>query len=513
VTPDRGTDGTGPTASDADSELARVLDGYLAALERGEPPDPDAMLAAHPALADRLRRCLGGLAVVARAGAALRGAGEAAIGPYRLVRELGRGGMGVVYEAVQEPPGRVVALKVILAGEFASPTDIARFQAEAEVIAGLDHPHIVPVYEVGTHGGRHYFSMKRLDGGTLTEHLDGYRDAPRRSAELVATIARAVHHAHQRGVLHRDLKPGNILLDEEGRPYVGDFGLARRIDLDSDLTRTSMLVGSPPYMAPEQAGGRRAEIRTATDVYGLGAILYALLTGRPPFRGETPLETIEQVRERTPKPPSALNPLVDRDLQTVCLKCLEKDPARRYESARELAEDLERWQRGEPVLARPASRLHRLDLWCRRPGRIHDAGAFAIVLAGMLLTWAGSGLALIAAGVLVADRPWAIASHLLRAILIFYVPMILIGWRTLVGRGWAIRAGLGLALAGVAALVADLIWQPYDLGGVYSDEDLSQRIAHDLLILALTTALVAAYGLALRAQRARRVDRPARPAD
>ncbi len=301
---------------------------------------------------------------------------------YEVRRLLGRGGMGIVYEAHQNSLNRSVALKLIRSGSFASESELLRFQREAEAVAQLDHPHIVPIYEVVQRHGRHFFSMKLISGTSLDQRLCEFAADPRAAARLVATIAEAIHHAHQRGILHRDLKPANILLDENGEPHVTDFGLAKRIDGDSELTHSRTLIGTPSYMAPEQTTRGRGQVSTATDVYGLGTILYALLAGRAPFVGTTLVDTLDMVRTQYPEPPSRLNPRVPHDLEVICRKCLEKEPDRRYPSAMALSEDLLRWVRGEPILARPVSLPVRAAMWCRR----NPALAATTALAALTLT-------------------------------------------------------------------------------------------------------------------------------
>lgn len=415
-----------------DQRLQEVLLAYVEAAESGSPHDREQFLARHPEFAAELTEFFAGqdkfdglaapLRWVARAVLqatpipgdtpfpGLADAGDPSSSPptktrsfgdYELLQELGRGGMGVVYKARQKSLNRLVALKMIRASRLASAADLQRFRAEAEAAASLDHPNIVPIYEVGTLEGQPYFSMKLVSGGNLeavvrAQDLGSTREGCRTAAQLVAKVARAVHHAHQRGVLHRDLKPSNILLaggsdrihavqsgspDESGHcePLVADFGLAKRLEGKASLTDTGAIVGTPTYMAPEQGVGKRGTVTTATDVYGLGNQLYVLLTGRPPFQGETPLETLAQVKEQQPEPLRRRNPQIDRDLETICLKCLEKEPQRRYPSAAALADDLERWLAGRPIQARPINRVAHFWRWCRRNRTLAGVGVLAVL--------------------------------------------------------------------------------------------------------------------------------------
>ena len=326
--------------------------------------------------------------------------GESALpvlfGGYELLEELGRGGMGVVYKARQVALNRPVALKMLLHGRFSDAAFIDRFHLEAEAAAHLDHPNIVPIYEVGVHTGQPFYQHEAHRGpqsGPSNAEC-GMRNAEwmRRSAELLAKIARAVHYAHQHGVLHRDIKPHNILMDAEGQPYLADFGLAKLLGEETGPTLSTGVIGSPEFMAPEQAAGKTRQVTTAADVYGLGAVLYTLLTGKAVFHADTPLETVRRVIEREPVAPRMLNPAVDRNLETICLKCLQKEPAKRYASAQALAEDLESWLRAEPIQARRATQAERIWLWCRRqPVRASLIGALALAVAlglsGVIWEW------------------------------------------------------------------------------------------------------------------------------
>ncbi|MGD9647162.1 MAG: serine/threonine-protein kinase [Pirellulales bacterium] len=399
---------TGRATDASDALLAQLVDGLVQSLRAGRFPDIDELIAAHPELAGELRelwpalllaeglgsqaaRLARGEIVLAedfaeRAADGPRGSsadsptielprpGDAAapsddadaaagsglsagtlpreFGDYELIAELGRGGMGVVYLARQRSLHRHVAIKMLLRREIASADDLARFQAEPTSAARLDHPQIVPVYEVGQWQGQPYFSMKYVEGKTLADRLAEGPLSSREAAQLLAPICRAIHYAHERGVLHRDLKPSNILLDRDGRPHVTDFGLAKRLSTDDTLTGTGMIVGTPSYMAPEQAAGNRGQIGPASDVYGLGTILYQAVTGRPPFQAASAVDTVLMVLEQDPLPPRLFNAKVDRDLELVVLRCLQKPIDLRYPTAAALADDLEAYLAGEPVAAR-----------------------------------------------------------------------------------------------------------------------------------------------------------------
>jgi WD40 repeat protein len=387
-------------------DLERVLADYLHAVEAGAAPDRVALLQKYPELAADLQSFFRNRDAMERIAEPIKeqvpepvtigpastdipvGTFVRYFGDYELLQEIARGGMGVVWKARQTSLNRIVALKMILAGQLASAADVARFHSEAEAASHLDHPNIVPIYEIGEHEGQHYFSMKLVEGGSLASRG---RQPSEQAARLLVTVARAVHHAHQRGILHRDLKPGNILIDAEGQPHVTDFGLAKRqgelgsATGDRGLTVTGAIVGTPAYMSPEQARAEK-QLTTAVDIYSLGAILFEMLTGRPPFVAQSPLDTVLQLLEQEPPAPRSIYHDVDRDLETICLKCLNKDPQRRYDSAAALADDLQRWLGGEPILARPVGTGERLVKWVRR--RPATAALIAVSVLAVLVLFA-----------------------------------------------------------------------------------------------------------------------------
>ena len=333
---------------------------------------------------------------------AAAGLGQAALprrfGDYEILEQIGEGGMGVVYKARQRSLDRLVALKLLpLTGPHARPEFIKRFHAEAVVAASLQHPNIVTIHEVGLHEGQHFFAMDYVAGRSLAEVVGNCPLPPKQAARYLQGTAEAVHYAHERGILHRDLKPSNILIDAQDLPRVADFGLARRLDSDSELTLTGQVLGSPHYIPPEQAAGKRQGLSRRSDVYGLGAILYHLLTGRPPFVGEEMAETLQLVLNTDPVSPRLLNPLVPRDLETICLKCLEKEPAQRYATAQAVAEELAHFLRGEPIAARPVGVVGRLCRWCRRKPALAGAVGGLVLsvvlgLVGVLWQWSQTRL-------------------------------------------------------------------------------------------------------------------------
>lgn len=389
--------------------LDEIVTAYLKAAEAGQAPSREELLARHPDLAEDLAAFLSAQSQVNRLASPLIGTdvdaptvglassnGVAAgtrvgyFGDYNLLEEIGRGGMGVVYKARQESLNRTVALKMILAGQFANESDVKRFHAEAESAAKLDHPGIVPVYEVGQHESQHYFAMAYVEGESLAHRLAQGLLAPREAAELTRKVAEAVAYAHVEGVIHRDLKPANILIDKNGQPRLTDFGLAKSVrgepgaSATGELTATGQILGTPSYMPPEQVSGARGVVGPLADVYSLGAVIYCQLTGRPPFQADNPLDTLLQVLHREPVQPRLLNPAVPRDLETICLKCLEKEPRKRYSSAQELGADLQRFLSNEPIQARPVGTIERSWRWCRRNPAVAclAASLFIVMVSG-----------------------------------------------------------------------------------------------------------------------------------
>jgi serine/threonine-protein kinase len=396
--------------TDRDERLIGLLANLTDESRAGRDADLDTLAERHPDLADELRELWAAVTIAEELGRttdpldplttlayptnaphahhATAPEGER-FGDCILMEEIGRGGMGVVYRAHQLDLGRTVALKRLLLGESASATDLARFRAEAESSARLDHPGIVPVYSVDSFQGEPYFLMRYIQGTTLAARLAGGPLPPLEAARLLLPVALAIHHAHEHGVLHRDLKPSNILIDAEGHPYVSDFGLAKDVSAEVSLTATGAVLGTPSYMAPEQAAGGRGEVGPASDVYSLGAILYQMLTGRPPFQAASALDTILLVLEQDPVPPRVLNPKADTDLSMIALRCLQKSPAQRYPSAASLAKDLEAFLDGRPVSARSTSLF---ALAARLMGESHNA----VVVENWGFLWMCHSVALIA---------------------------------------------------------------------------------------------------------------------
>ncbi len=389
-----------------DPQFQSILAECLEKLERGESLDREAIEARHPDYAEQLREFLDDHELLRQMATAEQdeivldptiasgsghnsfAAGESIqyIGEYRILSEIARGGMGIVFKARQRNLKRIVALKMILAGRLANEADKERFRREAQVAAGLKHPNIVPVHEIGEYKGHHYFTMDFIEGQSLAEALRDETLAPRRAAEITKTIAEAVHYAHQQGTLHRDLKPANVILDAYDKPHITDFGLAKIAADDSgessnDLTATGQILGTPSYMSPEQASGTHALVGPASDIYSLGAVLYACLTGRAPFVADSAVDTLMQVIHDEPAPPRTLNSKLPRDLETICLKCLHKEPQRRYGSAAELGDDLGRWLSNEPIKARRVSFAEKGWLWCKRRPAVSGMGVAILLVA------------------------------------------------------------------------------------------------------------------------------------
>jgi WD40 repeat protein len=380
----------------AEGRLDEVIALYLEGERQGTAPERDELLRRHPDLADGLRAFFADrdrfLTMAETVGPAAPPPAPGPFAGYELLEEIGSGGMGVVYKARQRTPNRLVALKMIRTGARPAADDLRRFRREAEAVAGLQHANIVPIHEVGEHAGQPFFTMKLIEGGSLAQHLQRFKGQPRACARLLATVARAVHHAHQRRIIHRDLKPANILLEggpddpaEALVPHITDFGLAKQVggaEPGSGATQPGVLIGTPAYMAPEQASGK-VEVTTACDVWALGAVLYECLTGRPPFRAASTFDTLQQVTHREPPAPRSLDRRIDRDLETICLKCLQKEPPARYGSAEALADDLERWLSGRPIRARRAGVLERTRKWARRQPVVAGLLLAVLVVAGL----------------------------------------------------------------------------------------------------------------------------------
>ena len=455
----------------ATGSIRLLLDRYLDLRSRGESVALEDLCRDAPELFADLRREIARVELMGSTRsddtAVNRSAGSSlllgpVVGGYELLEELGRGGMGVVFKARQVSLKRLVALKLVLAGDFERPEGRESFLAEAAAVARLNHPNVVQIFECGTHDDRLYFSMELCEGGSLAQRLRSGPLSPREAAALLRPLAEGAQAAHDQGIIHRDLKPGNILLASGGReppegersagsprplaefiPKISDFGLAKQTN--ADLTGSGTVYGTPQYMAPEQTVDAGA-IDHRADVYALGAILYECLAGRPPFQAAPPLEIVDQVRHREPVPVRQLQPGVPRDLETICLKCLSKEPQRRYATARELADDLGRFLQGEPIQARLSGLLERLTRWCQRPERVPLAGRLAIFIFGSLAVWKLLAVVLVALGIGIVPRdPGECVFQGLALIGILNVPQIGIGFAVLAR--WPPAPWIGTILA------------------------------------------------------------------
>jgi hypothetical protein len=393
---------------------------------------------------------------------------------YELLGEVGHGAGGIVYRALHLRLNRTVALKIVQESQCSQPENLVRFLQEAEVVAGLRHPYIAQIYEVGQLDSRPYYTMEFMEGGSLAQKCARAPQPPRQAAQMVEMLARAVQTAHQCGIIHRDLKPSNVLLASDGTPRITDFGLAKRVQGDSGLTQTGAVMGTPSYMPPEQAEGKK-EVGPAADIYALGAILYEMLTGRPPFVGVTVLDILNQVKNHEPLPFTRLRIRVPRDLETICLKCLQKDPQQRYACAVDLAEDLRRFLDGRPIVARPIGWLASLWLWSRRAERITGAGIFSVSLGITGILWSVLGITVLASGWYPIARPYEAILYLGVFIGLAYVPFILTGIGVIARKLFSLWSGSGICLFGftfsLSMIFQDTLGFVFEFGGVQSNPE------------------------------------------
>ncbi len=429
-----------------EERLASIIATLSDRVAKGETVMLDQAVTQHPEFAEDLRELWGAIMLADAVGshALALTQSEASIevpstaielpatfGDYELLEEIGRGGMGIVYRAIQISLNREVAVKMLLRGQLASQDDEARFRQEAESAAQLQHPGIVPVYEVGENDGRLFFSMQYVPGQTMAHMLERGPMQPRTAARLLSGVCQAVHYAHQNGVLHRDLKPSNILIDEQGDPHVADFGLARRVADAQTITKTGAVLGTPTYMAPEQAAGNRGQVGPTSDVYSIGSVLYHALTGRPPFQAASPVDVVLQLLEQEPLPPRLLNPQADRDLSMVALRCLQKPPDLRYDSAEELANDLDAFLADEPVSARSGRFTQVVARWFRETHH-------AVILRNWGLLWMWHSLVLLVVCVLTNVLQWEGITNRF-----YYFALWTVGLGTWAGVFWWLRQRLG----------------------------------------------------------------------